>query len=115
MAYHYIEDSEFRKHLRRTCSSIVNQLVQKINCAPECLMTVEAHLIGSGAKNLITQDAERPIDLDYNLCIKKERLGEGREIREYVRKQFNRVLKANGWGGLQGLHLSAYHRDATVF
>ena len=32
-------------------------------------ITVEAHLVGSGAKNLETQNANKPIDLDYNLCI----------------------------------------------
>ena len=29
--YHYIQDKDFRKRLKSTCSDIVNQLVQSIN------------------------------------------------------------------------------------
>lgn len=94
--YYYIEDKAFLKSMRGTCSDIINQLVQQINKGPE--MKVQAHLIGSGAKNLITQNEKLPVDLDYNLCIIKTALQRGRDIREYIRKQFNAVLKANGWG-----------------
>ena len=48
--YHYIEDKEFLKRMRGLCSGIINQLVQRIN--NDSVMTVEAHLVGSGAKNL---------------------------------------------------------------
>ena len=65
--YHYITDKAFLKCLRGTCSDIVNQLVQQINRDSD--MKVEAHLIGSGARNLITQNESAPIDLDYNLHI----------------------------------------------
>lgn len=97
--YHYIEDKAFRKKLRTTCSGIVNQLVQRINNGS--VMKVQAHLVGSGAKNLITQNADRPVDLDYNLCIIKTTVENCRDIKEYVRKQFNAVLRANGWGDCQ--------------
>lgn len=100
--YHYIQDKEFLKRLRGTCSDIVNQLVQSIN--NDSVMTVEACLVGSGAKNLITQNENEPIDLDYNLCIvrtKSINILDCREIKEYVRKQFNKVLNANGWGDCQ--------------
>lgn len=94
--YHYIQDKDFLKHLKSTCSNIVNQLVQSIN--NDSVMTVKAFLVGSGAKNLITQNANNPIDLDYNICIintKSIKINNGYEIKEYIRKQFNRVLKAN--------------------
>ena len=52
--YHYIEDKEFLKRMRGLCSGIINQLVQRIN--NDSVMTVEAHLVGSGAKNLETQN-----------------------------------------------------------
>ena len=65
--YHYIEDKEFLKRMRGLCSNIINQLVQRIN--NDAVMKVEAHLVGSGAKNLETQNANNPIDLDYNLCV----------------------------------------------
>lgn len=65
--YHYIEDKDFLKRMKSLCSDIINQLVQSIN--NDSVMTVEAHLVGSGARNLITQNAKEPIDLDYNLRV----------------------------------------------
>ncbi|MBD5556485.1 MAG: hypothetical protein HDQ95_14390 [Roseburia sp.] len=96
--YHYIQDKNYLKCLKRTCSDIVNQLVQSIN--NDSVMTVKACLVGSGAKNLIIQNANNPIDLDYNIIIidtKSININNGREIKEYIRKQFNKVLRKNGW------------------
>ena len=94
--YHYIEDKEFLKRMRSLCADIINQLVQKIN--REGKMTVEAHLVGSGARNMETQNANQPVDLDYNLWVYKcDDINDCRAIKEYVRKTFNKVLKANGW------------------
>lgn len=72
--YHFIDDKGFLKNMRGLCSNIVNQLVQAINNDNE--LVVEAHLVGSGAKGLETQNANEPVDLDYNLNVvnsKKER------------------------------------------
>lgn len=95
--YHYIKDKVFLKNMKYLCSNIINQLVQFIN--NDSFMKVEAHLVGSGAKNLITQNSNEPIDLDYNLNIinSKINIKNGREIKEYLRKQFNVILKKNGW------------------
>lgn len=100
--YHYIEDREFLKDMRRLCSDIVNQLVQRIN--RDGALLVEAHLVGSGARNMVTQNGDEPVDLDYNLCILEAyeiNIYDGRAIKEYVRKQFNQVLNANRWGNCQ--------------
>jgi hypothetical protein len=97
--YHWIEDKKFLKSMRGACSNIINRLVQKINNGE--VMTVEAHLVGSGAKNLETQNESEPIDLDYNLVIidtYKYSINDGRSIKEYVRKIFNKILSENGWG-----------------
>lgn len=94
--YHYIDDKVFLKDMKQVCSDIVNQLVQRIN--NDSVMTVEDHLVGSGAKNLITQNAKEPIDLDYNLCIVEvfgTRFNNGKAIKEYIRKHFNAVLQNN--------------------
>ena len=96
--YHYIEGKDFLKAMRRECSDIINQLVQYINS--EDVMEVEAHLVGSGAKHLETQNADEPVDLDYNLNILETyecSINDGRYIQEYVRKSFNYILKRNGW------------------
>lgn len=100
--YHYIEDKEFLKRMKSLCSDIINQLVQSIN--NDSVMKVEAQLVGSGAKNLITQNANVPIDLDYNLCVVKVfdmSFNDGRAIKEYIRKHFNAVLNSNGWSDCQ--------------
>lgn len=65
--YKFVKDKDFLHSMRSVCSDIVNQLVQIIN--NQDFLTVKTHLIGSGAKNLITQNENEPIDLDYNLVI----------------------------------------------
>lgn len=94
--YHYIEDKEFLGRMKNLCSDIMNQLKQQIN--NDSVMQVDIHLVGSGAKNLITQNANEPIDLDYNLCILKCRginINDGEAIKEYIREQYNIVLDKN--------------------
>lgn len=113
--YHYIQDKDFLKRLKGTCGDIVNQLVQSIN--NDSVMTVKACLVGSGAKNLITQNENESIDLDYNLCIvstKSINILDCRGIKEYVRKQFNKVLHLNGWGDCQD-STSAFTTEKRVF
>lgn len=96
--YHYIEDKDFLKRMKSLCSDIINQLVQSIN--NDSVMTVETHLVGSGARNLITQNANEPVDLDYNLCVLEVfgiSFNDGRSIKEHIQQHFNSVLKNNGW------------------
>ncbi|MEY8338142.1 hypothetical protein AALB16_08955 [Lachnospiraceae bacterium 62-35] len=113
--YHYIQDKNYLNQLKSTCSNIVNQLVQIIN--NDSAMAVQACLVGSGAKNLVTQNANNPIDLDYNICIidtKFTNINHGREIKEYIRKQFNKALRKNGWGDCQD-STSALTTEKRVF
>lgn len=100
--YHYVEDKEFLKEMKSLCSKIINQLVQSIN--NDSVMTVKAELVGSGAKNLITQNGKEAIDLDYNLCIEEVfelNFNYSMRIKEYIKKHFNTVLNNNGWGDCQ--------------
>lgn len=96
--YHWIEDKVFLGRMKGLCGDLVNQLVQAVN--REGLLEVRQHLVGSGAKNLITQNANRPIDLDYNLeilCSEGININDGRRVKEYVRQIFDEVLKCAGW------------------
>lgn len=100
--YHWIEDKQFLGRMRALCSGIVNQLVQAIN--NDGAIFVRQHLVGSGAKNLITQNANQPIDLDYNLEIvecSEFNINDCRVIKEYVRKKFDEVLSRAGWNNCQ--------------
>ena len=95
--YHYIENKSFLKNMRRCASDIINQLVQKIN--KEDFLMVKAQLVGSGAKNLETQNGNEPVDLDYNLnIIDCSDINNCYAIKEYVRKEFNKILANNGLG-----------------
>lgn len=96
--YHWIEDKAFLGRMKGLCSDLVNQLVQAINRKE--LLEVRQHLVGSGAKNLITQNAGRPIDLDYNVEILRSKginVNDGRWVKEHVRKIFDEVLARKGW------------------
>lgn len=112
--YHWIEDKQFLGRMRGLCSGIVNQLVQAIN--NDGALFVRQHLVGSGAKNLITQNANQPIDLDYNLEIVESsefNINDCRAIKEYVRKKFDEVLNRAGWDNCQdstsALTAGTYH------
>ena len=85
--YDWIKDKKFLGKMKRLCSDIVNQLVQEIN--KDDRMSVRAFLVGSGARNLFTQNGNQPIDLDYNLEIMDYDYYDfrnGREIKEYIKK-----------------------------
>jgi hypothetical protein len=113
--YHFITDKEYLKKLKSCCSDIINQLVQFIN--EDGVMEVQAHLVGSGARNLITQNEQEPVDLDYNLEILDSgefNINDGRGIEEYVRKAFNKVLNRNGWGDCHD-STSAFTTEQRVF
>lgn len=113
--YHYIEDKDFLKRMKSLCSDIINQLVQSIN--NDSVMTVEAHLVGSGARNLITQNAKEPIDLDYNLCILEVfgiSFNDGRAIKEHIRKHFNSILQSFDLDDCQD-STSAFSTNFIVF
>lgn len=91
--YDWVNDRDFLGRMKALCADLVNQLVQAINSDGE--MTVKQHLVGSGAKNLITQNENEPIDLDYNLEIVDSgnfAINDCRGIKEYVQRMFDEVL-----------------------
>ena len=90
--YDWVKDRDFLGRMKALCADLVNQLVQAINSDGK--MTVKQHLVGSGAKNLITQNAKEPIDLDYNLEIVDSgsfAINDGRGIKKYVQRMFDEV------------------------
>lgn len=58
----------FSKKAQTTCVEILNDLTQELlNYG----ISSQFILVGSGAINMVTQNANNPIDFDYNLCIQK--------------------------------------------
>ena len=91
--YHYVDDKVFLKKTQTTCVEILNDLTQEL---VDYGISSQFILVGSGARNMVTQNANNPIDFDYNLYIQKcENINDCRTIKETVRKVFNKVLKAD--------------------
>ena len=91
--YHYVDDKVFLKKAQTTCVEILNDLTQELL---DYGISSQFILVGSGARNMVTQNANNPIDFDYNLCIQKcKDIIDCHFIKETVRKIFNKVLKGN--------------------
>ena len=65
--YEYVNDKQFLSRMRSLCGDIMQDLCHTLK--EEYDIGASFYLVGSGAKNLIMQNANRPIDLDYNLEI----------------------------------------------
>ena len=63
----YVQDKELKKKMISEGSDIMNRLKMRIN--NEEYLQVDFELVGSGAKNLITQNGNQPPDVDFNLVI----------------------------------------------
>lgn len=89
--YHLIEDKTFLGKMRSECSDVLNRLKMSIN--NDGYLKVQTQMVGSGARDLETQNENNPVDLDYNLWIIKIN-GSTKEsdIKNYVKKTFDIVL-----------------------
>ena len=90
--YSYVQDKELKKKMISEGSDIMNRLKMRIN--NDEYLDVDFELVGSGAKNLITQNGNQPPDVDFNLIIldMKERYNES-SIKDYIKEQLNEVLR----------------------
>ena len=61
--YKYVEDKQFLSRMRSLCGEIMQDLCHTLK--EEYDIGASFYLVGSGARNLILQNANRPIDLDY--------------------------------------------------
>lgn len=92
--YHYVEDKEFLKRAQKVCSGLMTELEETLRDED---VNSQFFLIGSGAKNMVTQNEEGPIDFDYNLNILScDDFRDCKAIKEMVRRTFNKVLRENG-------------------
>ena len=92
--YHYLDDKEFVSRMRTLCGEIMQDLCHILKEEYDIGSTF--YLVGSGARNLIMQNNNEPVDLDYNLEITRcEDFEDCRYIKECVRKAFNKALNLN--------------------
>lgn len=70
--YHYLDDKEFTAGIRKLSGEIMQDtchiLKEKYDIGANFC------LVGSGARNLITQNNNLPVDLDYNLEILRAKI-----------------------------------------
>ena len=93
--YHYIEDKEFLHKMRALSGEIMQDLCHFLKEDYDIGATF--YLVGSGAKNLILQNENNPIDLDYNLeIVKCSKFKDCRYLKECAKKAFNKTLKEYG-------------------
>ena len=98
--YHYLDDREFEHRMRRLAGKIMQSLCHRLKV--EYDIGANFKLVGSGGSNLILQNADEPVDLDYNLEILKcDDIHDGRQLKEDIRKAFNEVLNEHRFGDCQ--------------
>ncbi len=92
--YQFIKDKDYLNRIKRIGHEIVNQLCLKINSSK--YLYVKKELIGSSAKNLITQNGNNPIDLDFSLHITEcsGDINDCYKIKEFIRKNFNEIINS---------------------
>ena len=95
--FHYVEDKEFLRRVRGVCGELMQDFCHTLKDAYD--IGANFCLVGSGARNLIVQNASEPIDLDYNLeidrCVDFE---DCRAIKACAKKAFDKALAMHGWG-----------------
>ena len=90
--FEYVEDKEFLSRMRNLCGEIMQNFCHYLK--EDYDIGAVFYLVGSGARNLIVQNASLPIDLDYNLeIVRCEDFEDCRTIKESARKSFNKVLQ----------------------
>ncbi len=93
--FHEISDKQFLSDMRELCGRIVQSTCHILK--EEYDIGSVPYLVGSGARNLILQNGNNPIDLDYNLeIVKCEDFNDCRYLKECAQKAFNRALNAEG-------------------
>lgn len=98
--FDYVKDKEYLSCIRRICGEIMQDLCHILK--KDYDIGAVPCLVGSGGRNLITQNANEPVDLDYNLTIVRcDGFGDGKYLKESCRKAFNKALKKHGWGDCQ--------------
>ncbi len=91
--YSYFENKQLLKEIQSSCSSLVKKVEKELRNHG---LNSQVFLIGSGGRNMVMQNEKESIDFDYNLNILScNDIKNCQEIKELVRKTFNKVMKKN--------------------
>ncbi len=94
--YHYVLDKVFLKRAQSCCSGIMKELENRLR--KKYGINAQCFLVGSGGRNLVTQNANGKIDFDYNFHIISSENWNERYLKESVRKTLNEILREHGLG-----------------
>lgn len=89
--YHYVDDKDFLRRAQSTCSSIMQELEALLR--DDYGINTQFFLVGSGARNMVTQNANESIDYDYNLNVFDGFDYDEKSLREDIRNAFNKVMR----------------------
>ena len=93
--YHYFEDKEFLHRARALSGELLQLLCHYLK--EDYDIGSNFCLVGSGAKNIVLQNNNQPIDLDYNLeIVRCKDIKDCLYLNECVRKTFNKCLRKYG-------------------
>lgn len=91
--YDYVKDKAFLRRAQRSCSRLMDELEVELR---KNGINSQFFLIGSGARNMVTQNSNEAIDFDYNLNILScGDFDDCKAIKHEVIVAFNRVMKRN--------------------
>ncbi len=91
--YNYFEDKQLLGKIQTNCSEIVKEVEDELRSQG---LNSQVFLIGSGGRNMVMQNENEPIDFDYNLNVLScDDFNNCKEIKELVRKTFNKVMRKN--------------------
>ena len=91
--YHYVEDKKLLSWIKAAGGDILQHTCHILKKQFE--IGANFYLVGSGKRKLITQNANGPIDLDYNLRIVRcDDFDDCRWLKECVRKAFNQAAQS---------------------
>ena len=97
--YHYLTNANFRKTLKEEGTKLTQQLCHQLKI--DHGIGAICQLVGSAKRNMITQNEDGQVDMDYNLIIIKSPTWDGQELKDAVMYSFNKVLKKNGYKNCQ--------------
>ena len=95
--FDYVKDKEFLSRMRNLCGEIMQDFCHYLK--EDYDIGAVFCLVGSGARNLIVQNASLPIDLDCDLeIVRCEDFGNCGFIKECARKSLNKALQEYSLG-----------------
>ena len=97
--YKYLTDVQFIKKLTHEGTKLTQALGHQLKIDYD--IGTYIMLVGSAKRKMITQNEKGDVDMDYNLIVIKSPINNGKDLKEAVRKSFNKVLKRYGYEDCQ--------------